>query len=94
MKHLARLAALAAAALAVLATMTTAASAQTKTLDAVKQRGQLVCGVNVGLLWSVRIASTRCARAGSRPCISARRLKSAADLGTATRFSLISAIAS
>jgi general L-amino acid transport system substrate-binding protein len=49
MKHLARHAALAAAALAVLATMTTAASAQTRTLDAVKQRGQLVCGVNVGL---------------------------------------------
>ncbi|HEY7551711.1 MAG TPA: transporter substrate-binding domain-containing protein, partial [Hyphomicrobiaceae bacterium] len=29
--------------------MTSAASAQTKTLDTVKQRGQLVCGVNVGL---------------------------------------------
>jgi general L-amino acid transport system substrate-binding protein len=49
MTHLARHAALAAAALATLASMTSAASAQTKTLDAVKQRGQLVCGVNVGL---------------------------------------------
>src|SRR6185295_15747532 len=29
--------------------LTSAASAQTKTLDTVKQRGQLVCGVNVGL---------------------------------------------
>ncbi len=29
--------------------MTATASAQTRTLDAVKQRGQLVCGVNVGL---------------------------------------------
>jgi general L-amino acid transport system substrate-binding protein len=49
MTHFARRAALAAAALAVLAGMASAASAQTKTLDAVKQRGQLVCGVNVGL---------------------------------------------
>lgn len=40
-----------AAALAALAMvgMSAAASAQQKTLDAVKQRGQLVCGVNVGL---------------------------------------------
>jgi general L-amino acid transport system substrate-binding protein len=49
MTHFARRAALAAAALAALAGMTSAASAQTKTLDTVKQRGQLVCGVNVGL---------------------------------------------
>jgi general L-amino acid transport system substrate-binding protein len=49
MTHHARRAALAAAALAAAATMTSAASAQTKTLDTVKQRGQLVCGVNVGL---------------------------------------------
>jgi general L-amino acid transport system substrate-binding protein len=49
MTHLARRAALVATALAAAATMTSAASAQTKTLDAVKQRGQLVCGVNVAL---------------------------------------------
>jgi general L-amino acid transport system substrate-binding protein len=49
MTHFARRAALAAAALAGLAGMTSAASAQTKTLDTVKQRGQLICGVNVGL---------------------------------------------
>jgi len=46
MTHLARGAFLAAAALIA---MPSAASAQQKTLDAVKQRGQLVCGVNVGL---------------------------------------------
>jgi general L-amino acid transport system substrate-binding protein len=34
---------------AALAAMSGAVSAQQKTLDAVKQRGQLVCGVNVGL---------------------------------------------
>src|SRR5262245_16534061 len=49
MTHLARRATLAAVAAAALAGMTSAASAQTKTLDTVKQRGQLVCGVNVGL---------------------------------------------
>jgi general L-amino acid transport system substrate-binding protein len=49
MRHFARHAALVAAALTALAGLTGAASAQTKTLDAVKQRGQLVCGVNVGL---------------------------------------------
>jgi general L-amino acid transport system substrate-binding protein len=49
MMHLARRAVLAAAALAALAAQTAGASAQQKTLDAVKQRGQLVCGVNVGL---------------------------------------------
>jgi general L-amino acid transport system substrate-binding protein len=49
MKHLARRAALAAVAAAALAGMSGTASAQTKTLDTVKQRGQLVCGVNVGL---------------------------------------------
>ena len=48
MTHLRR-AALAAAALAALAGTTASAGAQTRTLDAVKQRGQLVCGVNVGL---------------------------------------------
>ena len=36
-------------AVAALAAMSGAVSAQQKTLDAVKQRGQLVCGVNVGL---------------------------------------------
>lgn len=46
MTHLARRAFLAAAALAVLANP---AGAQQSTLDAVKQRGQLVCGVNVSL---------------------------------------------
>jgi general L-amino acid transport system substrate-binding protein len=49
MTHFSRHAALTAAALVALAGLTGAASAQTKTLDAVKQRGQLVCGVNVGL---------------------------------------------
>jgi general L-amino acid transport system substrate-binding protein len=49
MTHLARRAALAAVAAAALAGMTSAASAQTKTLDAVKAKGQLTCGVNVGL---------------------------------------------
>jgi len=49
MKHLARRAALAALALAALAGTIGAASAQTKTLDAVKGKGQLSCGVNVGL---------------------------------------------
>jgi general L-amino acid transport system substrate-binding protein len=49
MMHFARRAVLAAIAAAALAGMTSAASAQTKTLDAIKQRGQLVCGVNVGL---------------------------------------------
>jgi general L-amino acid transport system substrate-binding protein len=49
MTHPARRAVLAVAALAALAGMTTAASAQTKTLDTVKQRGQLVCGVHTGL---------------------------------------------
>ncbi|MBO0763935.1 MAG: amino acid ABC transporter substrate-binding protein [Hyphomicrobiaceae bacterium] len=49
MTHFARRAALAAVVLAGLAGLTGAASAQTKTLDTVKQRGQLVCGVNVGL---------------------------------------------
>ena len=46
MTHLARGAFWAAAALVA---MSGTASAQQKTLDAVKQRGQLVCGVNVGL---------------------------------------------
>jgi len=46
MTHLARGALLAAA---VLVAMPSAASAQQKTLDAVKQRGQLVCGVHTGL---------------------------------------------
>jgi general L-amino acid transport system substrate-binding protein len=49
MTHLARRAVLAAVAAAALAGMTSAASAQTRTLDAVKAKGQLVCGVNVGL---------------------------------------------
>jgi general L-amino acid transport system substrate-binding protein len=49
MTHLARRAALAAAAAAAFAGMTSAASAQTKTLDTVKQRGQVVCGVHTGL---------------------------------------------
>jgi general L-amino acid transport system substrate-binding protein len=49
MTHLARRAALAAVAAAALAGLTGTASAQTKTLDAVKQRDQLVCGVNIGL---------------------------------------------
>lgn len=50
MTHLARPAILVAAvALAGMTGMTGMASAQTKTLDAVKQRGQLVCGVNTGL---------------------------------------------
>src|SRR5688572_25189170 len=49
MKHLARRAALAALALAALAGSIGAASAQTKTLDAVKGKGQLSCGVNVCL---------------------------------------------
>ena len=49
MTHLARRAAWAAVAAAALAGMTSAASAQTRTLDAVKQRGQLVCGVHTGL---------------------------------------------
>jgi general L-amino acid transport system substrate-binding protein len=46
MTHPARSALLAAAALIA---MSSAAGAQQKTLDAVKQRGQLVCGVNVAL---------------------------------------------
>jgi len=46
MTHLARGALCAAVALAA---MSGSAGAQQKTLDAVKQRGQLVCGVNVGL---------------------------------------------
>ena len=46
MTHLARAVVCTAAALVA---MSSAASAQQKTLDAVKQRGQLVCGVNVGL---------------------------------------------
>jgi general L-amino acid transport system substrate-binding protein len=46
MTHLARTVVWAAAALIA---MSGAARAQQKTLDAVKQRGQLVCGVNVGL---------------------------------------------
>src|SRR5262245_33076173 len=49
MTHLARRAALAAVAAAALVGLTSAASAQTKTIDTVKQRDQLVCGVNVGL---------------------------------------------
>jgi general L-amino acid transport system substrate-binding protein len=49
MTHPARYATLAAAAVAALATMTSAASAQTRTLDTVKQRGQVVCGVHTGL---------------------------------------------
>jgi general L-amino acid transport system substrate-binding protein len=49
MTHLARRAALAALAAAALAGMTSAVTAQTKTLDAVKAKGQLTCGVNVGL---------------------------------------------
>jgi general L-amino acid transport system substrate-binding protein len=49
MMHLARRAIVAAVAAAALAGMTGAASAQTKTLDTVKQRGQLSCGVNTGL---------------------------------------------
>ena len=49
MTHLARAAALAAIAAAALAGMTSVAGAQTRTLDAVKARGQLVCGVSVGL---------------------------------------------
>ena len=49
MKHLARRAFLAVASLAALASLSTVASAQTKTLDTVKQRGQLSCGVNTGL---------------------------------------------
>ena len=49
MRHLARRAIVALASLASLASLTTAASAQTKTLDTVKQRGQLSCGVNTGL---------------------------------------------
>jgi general L-amino acid transport system substrate-binding protein len=49
MKHLAQRAALAAVAAAAMAGMTSPAAAQAKTLDTVKQRGQLVCGVNTGL---------------------------------------------
>jgi general L-amino acid transport system substrate-binding protein len=49
MTHPARYATLAAAAVAALGAMASAAVAQTRTLDTVKQRGQLVCGVNVGL---------------------------------------------
>ncbi len=49
MTHLARSTALAALVAAALVSATGAASAQTRTLDTVKQRGQLVCGVNVGL---------------------------------------------
>jgi general L-amino acid transport system substrate-binding protein len=49
MTHLAWRAALAAVAAAALLGMTGAASAQTKTLDAVKARGAVNCGVNTGL---------------------------------------------
>jgi general L-amino acid transport system substrate-binding protein len=49
MTHLARRAAFAALAATALAGMTSTASAQTRTLDAVKQRGQVVCGVHTGL---------------------------------------------
>ena len=46
---LARCAVLAALAVAALTGMAETASAQAKTLDTVKKRGQLVCGVNIGL---------------------------------------------
>jgi general L-amino acid transport system substrate-binding protein len=49
MTQIARRAVLAAASLAALAGTSTVALAQTRTIDTVKQRGQLVCGVNVGL---------------------------------------------
>ncbi len=49
MTHIARHAVLAAASLAALASLSTVTTAQTRTVDTVKQRGQLVCGVNVGL---------------------------------------------
>src|SRR5262245_20111262 len=39
----------AAASLVALASLSTEAFAQTKTVDTVKQRGQLACGVNTGL---------------------------------------------
>ena len=56
MKHLARRAFLAVASLAALAGLSTVASAQTKTLDTVKQRGQLSCGVNT---WTAGVRRAR-----------------------------------
>ncbi len=49
MTHLIRRASVAVASLAAIAALSTVATAQTKTLDTIKQRGQLVCGVNTGL---------------------------------------------